>query len=143
MIRGFFNPAILPQPILRVAVRIPAIHPDWQLVNFIVDTGAAVTCIHAIDAMRLFGMSPASLAPTALPNPSPIGGIGGGLTYGKTPAEYGFLRDGDQWHVLSGEIRIGELRSQGTPALLGWDLLKNFELTTHGKDQTITLRLLE
>ena len=63
MISGYFDPTILPQPVLTVAVRIAAVHPEFQLVNFIVDTGAAITCIHAVDAMRLFGMSPAGLDP--------------------------------------------------------------------------------
>jgi hypothetical protein len=36
-------------------------------------------------------------------------------------------------------IRIGELKTASTPALLGWDLLQFFRLEVDGANQTIRL----
>lgn len=139
MIPGFFAPAVLPQPLIRVAVHIDGLQPDWAVVPFVIDTGAALTCIHAIDAVRLFGMSPASLDPTTWADPTPVGGIGGGLNYMERSASYVFLHTDGTTHQIDGVIKIGELRSQSTPALLGWDLLKHFRLEVHGSQQTVLL----
>lgn len=142
MISGFFAPNILPQPLIRVAVRAEALRPEWVLVPFSVDTGAALTCIHAVDAIRQFGMTPASLDPTTWPSPTLLGGIGGGLSYMECPASYGFYRDDGEWEIIDRTLRVGELRSQGTPALLGWDLLRHFRLTLHGNSPSVTLERL-
>ena len=125
----------MPQPWLRVAVHIDDLGPDWVTVPFVVDTGAARTCVHAMDAIRLFGMSPASLDPTSWAHPTFLGGIGGGLNYLTRTATYAFLRDDGQFHLIEGDIQIGELRSQRTPALLGCDLLRHFKLQMDGGSQ--------
>lgn len=104
------------------------------------DTGAAFTCIHAIDASRYFGMMPAQLDPANWTIPIPIGGIGGSRLYLELPANYAFHRDDNANELIDGVIRIGEMSSAGTPSLLGWDLLKHFEMTMHGANHTISLR---
>ncbi len=141
MISGYFTP-YMPQPFIAVAVQVPSVRPEWVLIPFVIDTGAAITCIHAVDAIRHLGMTPAGLDPTTWASTSPIGGIGGGLNYLELPANYGFQRDDVAWETFSETIRIGELRSQGTPALLGWDFLRYFELRVHGGSQTVTLERL-
>ena len=103
------------------------------------DTGAALTCIHALDAIRIFGMTPSELDPSTWTNPMSVGGIGGGLLYREEPAQYAFPNTDGTFEFIDGTVLIGELRSQATPALLGWDLLKHFDLHCHGGNQTITL----
>lgn len=142
MITGYFLPHILPQPLVQVVVHIDGHQPEWAPVPFVVDTGAAVTCIHALDAIRLFGMSPGSLDPATWPETTPVGGIGGGLSYLTLPARYAFRHDDGTFQVIEGPIRVGEARSQGTPALLGWDLLRHFRLTVSGNGPSVTLEPL-
>ena len=132
----------MPQPQIRMAVRIPLASPTPAVVPFIIDTGAAFTCIHAIDAIRFFGMTPALLDPVTWVNAKSIGGVGGSSMYIETPATYMLLRRDGQVEVIEGVIRIGELKTNGIPALLGWDLLKLFRLDVHGGDQVISLHRL-
>ncbi|MBI5949890.1 MAG: hypothetical protein HY875_17270 [Chloroflexi bacterium] len=119
-------------------LRIPDVRPDWIPVPFVVDTGAAVSCIHALDAVAKFGMTPASLDPAAWPSARAMGGIGGQLRYLALPASYAFLHDHGQWEVIDSTIYIGEMRSQTLPALLGCDLLSRFVLTVSA-GRTVTL----
>lgn len=139
MIPGFFAPAILPQPLIRFALEIPSVRPGYVLIPSIVDTGAAFTCIHALDAIRYFGMTPAQLDPSTWANPSSIGGIGGSRLYLELPANYVFRRSDNTNELITGVIRIGEMKSAGTPSLLGWDLLKYFKMEMDGAAQTISL----
>lgn len=108
-------------------------------IPFVVDTGAALTCIHAMDAIRGFGLSPHELDPTSWSNTQTIGGVGGSHAYRTEVANYGFRKSDGQVEVIPSTVRIGEIRSQSTPALLGWDLLKFFRLEINGPNQTIAL----
>ena len=129
----------MPQPFVRIAVQLVSIRPDWVVLPFVVDTGAAFTCIHALDATRSFEMSPASLDRAGWSASVPVGGIGGGQLYLARPANYAFQRDDGELELFTGTVRIGELRTQATPALLGWDLLRFFRTVTNGRERTVTL----
>ncbi len=73
MIRGFFAPDLMPQPLVQaVVVPIPSLRPEWVPVPFVLDTGAPVTCIHADDAHHLLGMPYTSLDPNTWDVPSAI-----------------------------------------------------------------------
>ena len=106
----------------------------------ILDTGAAFTCIHSATAVELFGMSAASLDPSSWPASRSIVGIGGALQYLEFAAEFGFGGEDGTLEVLTGALHIGELASRGTPPILGWDLLRQFQLSIDGPAGTVELR---
>ncbi len=122
-------------------MRIDGITAGWVTVPFVIDTGAAMTCVHALDAIRLLGMSPASLDSSTWTNVIDGGGVGGPLKYLGCTAQFAFQRANGTLEFLDGEVKIGELRSgqQWMPALLGWDLLQHFRLTIDGGGQAVTL----
>lgn len=140
MISGFFAKGVMPQPLLRVAVRIPAFNPVFVATPFVIDTGAAVTCIHAIDATRRFGIPEGELDPTLWSASSVAGGVGGSIRYRESPSTYGFPRDDGGVEMIEGMVRIGEFRSGSLPSLLGWDLLRHFRIVIDG-DASVTLAL--
>lgn len=142
MIEGYFTPHRNPHPWLDVAVLIDGENPDWVLIPFVVDTGAARTCIHAIDAVRRIGMSPGSLDPSSWRSPLAISGTAGSVNYLARDASFGFLQSDRSWLTFDGPILIGEMASGATPALLGWDLLRHFTTTVVGRPQRVTLEPL-
>jgi len=144
VISGYFPGEAPPHPYVDVAVRIGELSIEWVLVPFVVDTGAAKTSIHALDAIRRLGMSPADLDPSKWASSIQGTGVGGAVRYRTAAAEYGFHHDDGRWELVDGEVQIGELAShnQGIPSLLGWDLLQHFRLVTHGRDRTIVLERL-
>lgn len=143
MITGYFDPARAPHPYLTVAVQVPVITGTrWVGVPFLVDTGAGHTCVHPLDAVRRFGISPTTLVdPTKWPAVVNGGGVGGGAQYFDCPALYGFARDDGQVETIAGSVWFGQLTpgNQRIPSLLGWDMLQHFKLDVHGRAKTITL----
>ena len=127
---------------LWLAVIVDEFGPDAANVPFIVDTGAARTCLHALDCIRYFGVSPASLDPSTWPSPVQMGGIGGSVWFKESSATYGLHRDDGHVEVIEGSILIGDMKTSGMPSLLGWDLLKFFNLEVHGGNQTLRLTRL-
>ncbi|MEO6043876.1 MAG: hypothetical protein ABIQ47_08140 [Tepidiformaceae bacterium] len=140
MIPGFFARNILPQPLVEIVADVDGLQPDWVPIPFVVDTGAAFTCIHARDAIRKFGMSAESLDPDNWPPSDPVHGISGSLRYRTFPARLAFQRDDGGWEVVDAPIRIGELKSESTPSLLGCDVLKFFNLEVDVGNQIVRLR---
>jgi len=109
-------------------VHVPELRDEWISVPFVIDTGAAHTCIHAVDATRLFGLKQADLDPANWPGSTLIQGVGGTLAYRELRASYAFQRDDDAWEIVEAPVRFGEFRSSSTPSLLGWDVLSQFRL---------------
>ncbi|MGD9935013.1 MAG: hypothetical protein AB7T37_15050 [Dehalococcoidia bacterium] len=138
MIRGYFRLEVLPQPFVNVAVQIGGEGTAWVPVPFIIDTGAAATCVHALDAVRLLGIPPSGLDSSQWKEPISLGGIGGGGTYLRQVARFGFLHDDRQLHLIEGSVFIGDLATQSTPALLGWDILQHFQIAFDG-NRSVTL----
>lgn len=138
MIPGFFAPQILPQPLIRLAV-IVAEFPaaPAALVPFVIDTGAALTTIHAMDAIRFFGATPAELDSSTWTNARPMGGIGGDIQCKPSAAQFGFKQFDGSLLVIDDEVLIGDMKSASTPSLLGWNLLKYFKLTVDGADSVV------
>lgn len=142
MISGFFVPAMLPQPLVLMAVQVDEFGPGFATVPFVVDTGAAFTCIHAMDAIRYFGRTPAQLDPATWTGAETIGGVGGSLQYARSPANYVLKRDDGAMESVNGNILFSDMRSSRLPSLMGWDLLRLFRLEVHGPNQTVTLERL-
>lgn len=141
MISGYFDSERPPHPYLNVAIWIEGIAEEWVLVPFLVDTGASVTAIHALDAVRRLGMTPADLDPEAWRATASFSGVGGSAKYLTRAAHYGFYHDSGEWQIIRGEVRIGDLSTSrnGLPSLLGWDFLQWFELSLHGRNGTVSL----
>ena len=144
MIEGYFSSHINPWPWVDVAVLIDGDNADWILIPFVVDTGAATTCVHALDAVTRLGMSPASLDPASWSGSvSVIGGTAGSLSYLTKEASFGFLQNDGSWITIDGDIRISEASSGFTPSVLGWDLLRHFKTTVVGRPQSVQLDYLD
>ncbi len=139
MIRGFFVPELVPQPFLRVGVRLAGTRTERKWLPFLVDTGASVTCVHATDAMRLLGFGRDDLDPRTWSDSVQVGSLGAGFRYLERTVEYGFYHDDGRWDVITQVVRIGEVASEGHPSLLGWDLLQHFDMVIRGREKTLTL----
>lgn len=87
-------------------------------------------------------MATADLDPTTWSHPVVMGGVGGRQTYRREPANFAFWTGQREWgEVIAGQILIGGLASQNTPALLGWDVLREFRLEVVG-GRSVTLSRL-
>lgn len=107
-----------------------------------VDTGAAHTCIHPLDAIRSLGLQPAQLAdPGRWPKVIQGRGVGGGANYFEVPASYGLVNDDGSVEEIEGHLWIAQLTpaTQRLPSLFGWNLLRHFDLRIHGGRRSITL----
>jgi hypothetical protein len=146
VIHGFFLPHRGPHPYVRVGVPIPAVNEQWTWIEFVVDTGAATTVIHPDDAVYRLGMSRPDLDASAWPrhSTSAASGVGGRVQFLVTPAAFRFsdVRRG-RFHFIEQEVRIAAANpaNQYLPSLLGWDLLRHFELVVSGPNRTVTLDL--
>lgn len=129
MITGLIEPGLVPQPWVRVAIQIADLRPRWVPLLFVVDTGASLSCIHAIDAQLEFGMTDADLDPSAWPSSFTIGGVGGSVRYRVHDARFAFQHDDGHLDIIGAPIRIGGLESGNLPPLLGCDILRHFEVT--------------
>jgi hypothetical protein len=132
VIPGYFDPGYAhPWPRVRVGVLLTDITQDWIVVEFVLDTGASATCLHPSDALGVSGIDLTMLTDAARWSvTSTFRGIGGGVSYFTTPAQYGFLHDDGRLYIVDGTINIAQwtLTNQSLPSLLGWDVLANFSL---------------
>lgn len=143
MIRGRYHPnARWPVPLVRVWIRAEDISPEWVPVECLVDTGAAVTSVHPRDATARLKIDPKRLASTdSWPAGNRLGGISGSATYFPVPAAFGFLHDDGAFQILTGTLHVAmATRSNRTiPSLLGWDLLRHFEVLINHAAGLVTL----
>jgi hypothetical protein len=145
VIAGYFDPSFSrPLPKVKVAVRLPKITRDWAVVRFVLDTGAARTAIHPLEATNTLGIDPAALRdPGVWPRSVKLGGISGGLnTYYLVPAEYAFVHTDGQLQTIQAEIRIAQPTpsNEKVASLLGWDLLERFQVCLDWTQKQITLK---
>ncbi len=139
MIPGFFQRNRYPQPFVRIALVVEEFGTGAAVVPFLVDTGAARTTVHALDSLRFFSRSPSDLDSNLWSQRTTMGGVGGSVHYKPSPAIFGFAHDHGGIQTVEQEILIGDLSSAGIPSLLGWDLLRHFELRVSGRDLTVSL----
>ena len=145
MIRGFF-PSMASHPYLGVGINLPLFNIGWTPVPFLVDTGAAFTCVHPSDAKRLLGLTTAQLDPENWDADKIQAGygVGGFVRYFETEAYFGFADDRADPTMYQAKIRIAEVRpdNRSMPSLLGWDLLQHFRMMLDGKARTLELEWL-
>lgn len=72
-----------------------------------------------------------------------MSGIGGVVPYSEFDAVYGFYHADGRLEVIEGRVQLGEWQptAEYIPSLLGWDVLRRFEMHSFG-DQTMTLNPL-
>jgi hypothetical protein len=133
VIRGEFDPsAPYPKPWVRVLVYLEGHSPIWTEVRFLIDTGAGMTCLHPRDALSVGVPRRSLLRRQAWSNP-PIhmSGVGGTMEYFETPYSYAFQTMNGDLHIIDRNILVARatLANTGLPALLGWDILRDFHLT--------------
>jgi len=128
VIPGLYLDPRVPQPYLVVAVSIPDLSWDYALVPFVIDTGAARSCIHAGDAIDQFRVSPQSLDPRNWTRSIVIGGVGGRSRAHELQAEFYFRHDDGRIESVSDRILVGDITTRGLPSLLGMDILQKFDL---------------
>lgn len=127
-------------PLLKRNELVLSIKPVEQTIQFVVDTGADITCISALDAIRL-GIETRYLEPD-----TGVLGVGGKCrTFKLRKVEIGLIDE-----VTKNRIRfhIEELEyacvMAGTgirmPSLLGNDILKRFDISTHRESNYATLK---
>lgn len=129
---GHFDPASpnWPRPRVVLLVTVPAIHPAGGHVDFLIDTGASKSVLHPADAFRI-GFTPEQLT---TPQPWPtetFTGIGGSVREYVFSARYGFVFMDQSTKTIEGQISVAPYSSANArlPSLLGWDVLRYFELT--------------
>ena len=127
---------------VRVALFLPKITPDWVGVDFLLDTGADVTSLFPQDAFHVVGIDEATINNSAVcPNPRPMGRDSAcGKCY-PWPAKYAFLHEDGQWQMIDGEIDIVRPSpdTMSIESLLGWDVLQHFRITIDWPQDHVSL----
>lgn len=143
MIQGHFVASpTAPVPIVRASLFLPPFTTEWVSIDFLLDTGAANTSLHPLDAIFRVGIAASSLLhPQSWSNSVARGGIGGGATYFPHPARYAFHHDDGNWQYIDGEILIAQLTLGNTalPSLLGRDIMSRFAVSVDWQASTVTL----
>ncbi len=145
MIRGFFHPdrPDTPTPFIGAVVWIPSLFPDWRAMSFLVDTGAERTTIHPTDAMERLRIPRSTLErpPREWGTPGHAGGVGGSHLYYEIPAALGLYTDDGNADIRRIDVLVAPLspENRNLPSLLGWDVLRNFELTTNWPKRLVRL----
>ena len=135
MIRGKFDPADpYPKPWVRVLVFLEGLSPIWTEVRFLVDTGAGPTCLHPRDALAV-GVPRRSLLRRSAWSKPPVvlKGVGGSTEYFETLCSYAFQTTKGDLHMIDRTVLVARATQTNAalPALLGWDVLRDFRLAVH------------
>ena len=144
MIPGFFDPKrVGPAPKVRANVLLPELANRWFKVDFLLDTGAGITCLHPNDAINRAGLTSTVLSdPAQWRRREPARGVGGQATYFVVPAIYAFVTDAGQMQLVRGQTRVAQFRpgDMNLPSLLGWDILEKFEVVVDWRTRRVELR---
>jgi len=142
VIRGWFASSTpFSMPLVRVALWLDGISFTWIDVNFVVDTGAAVTCLHPRGAAQVGIPRTLLIDPSRWTNVVHLSGVGGDVSYYPTPVWYRFRHaDGTLQHIES-TINVASWRpdNQTLPSLLGRDILSQFRVTLDWPQGTVEL----
>jgi hypothetical protein len=128
---------------VRAALFLPGITPDWSLVGFLLDTGAATTCLHPWDATERVGISEERLQDRdAWDRAETHSGVGGGAIYYVVRARYALLDERGEWKIIEGAIRIAHFTptNESLPSILGWDILRRFAISLDWEQRVVELR---
>lgn len=145
MIRGFFDVDFpTPLPKAWIGVALPEIAPDWTPVDFVIDSGASVTCLHPADARGRLGLTMEryrELEQVAPPDRS-ISGISGLVEYFVVPAQYLLVHEDGAVRRIDAHIRTAPPRpgDERIPSLIGWDILQHFRIVLDRRTGEVELQ---
>ena len=133
MIRGLFDSRFGgPLPCVWVGLILPHRGETYTPIEFVVDTGAAVSAIHPYDARENLRLSPDdfSVVRRVARERHSLAGITGSEDYYVVPARYIFAHENGTPQVVEGEVRIAEPvpSNVAIPSVLGWDFLARFRV---------------
>ena len=128
---------------VRVAVYLPGMTASWSLVDFLLDTGAATTCLHPPDTVERLAISNQRLqSRDAWESVETYHGVGGGATYFVARSRYALLDEHGEWQIIEGTLRVAEatVTNRGLASILGWDILRGFAVTLDWQQRLVELR---
>jgi hypothetical protein len=133
MIRGFFDLSYRPPlPKVLAGLVLPYRSETLVPIEFVVDTGASVTCLHPRDARQRLRFTSEAFRelPRMTREDHSLTGITGSATYYATSARYVLVDDQAAPLVIDAEIRIAppSAGNQELPSILGWDILERFRI---------------
>lgn len=127
---------------VRIALFLPNITPNWVGVDFVLDTGADTTALFPRDALSVVGIDRAAFNnPTDWPRPKLMGTVAGDGESYPWPASYAFRHEDGRWERIDGQIDIVRPGPDTMPieSLLGWDVLRHFRITVEWSQRQIDL----
>lgn len=137
MIRGFF---VGESPYLRAVVTIPRLNAPSVRVDFVLDTGAAVSIIHRQDANAMGWRSD----PTLARRTDRYMGVGGGVEYEREDVVVSVTNADGSHGLYRFVFRVGasEEARMELPSVLGMDFISNFRLTVSYRESRVALEPL-
>jgi hypothetical protein len=145
-IRGWFGLVagwMLPQ--VRASLYLPGVSADWSQVDFLLDTGCTHSLLQTEDAITQIGIAPERLQQPVLWRDVVTSlGVGGLSRMYRVPARYSLADDSGRMEIVEGQIHIAQFvsRQQQLPSLLGWDVLKEFDISLNQGAGIVALRRL-
>jgi hypothetical protein len=144
VIEGYFDRTVArPLPRVRVGLQVPSISSNVAYVEFVLDTGAAFTCVHPFDATGRLGLVSGFLDdPVGWPRSVRARGTNGVGEYFPQACTFLF------WHENEGRVQAidGELlvarrtpHNRGISSLLGWNLLQHFSIDIEYRGSRVRL----
>ena len=114
----------------------------WEEIEFTLDTGSSASSLHPFDAARRLDFTDEELSDSARwANREVRTGIGGGAIYFIVPATYRFREMDGRIRTIESALRIARLTETNRylPSILGWDVLRLFDIHLNWNTRTITL----
>jgi hypothetical protein len=144
VIPGYFDPALptWPRPLIRVTLYLPGISRRWAPVDFLLDTGAATSCVHPQDAITRLGIDAQALrTPSAWPLQQAAHGVGGATIDYMVPIQFALRHDDGSWDRYQHDLAIARPgpANQTLPSLLGWDILRHYRVVVDWPSRGIRL----
>ena len=137
MIRGYVAAS---SPFVTLQLSFQSINARPRELQFLIDTGAAVTVLHPADATSL-GIDPnADLAGV----PEVNLGVGGGATFHRLMSRLEFTHDdGTRTHYrFALRIAVPDAANAVLPSILGMDFIQHFRLTVSVREDRVELEPL-
>ena len=129
-------------PAVQAMAHLPAISDRWGYVEFLVDTGAAITVLHPRDVQRVFRIEAARLRTSdAWPRSDRSLGSAGPTVNYIARGLIVFRHDDGVIQTIEQDIRIAQMTDHNAtlPSVLGWDVLRHFHVCADRRTGVVRL----